>query len=417
MERKVQCQIEYVCKEGECTACRSCIQICPQNCIRYVSNNHETISAAIDREHCITCQMCKKACPQLNQVILNKPQISYAAWSERAECRRTSASGGIAAELYRYFAEKNAYYAGVFIDETFMATYKLLKGIEGIDSFKNSKYVYSDTKNTFKEIRDCLTQRKEVLFIGLPCQVAGLKQFLKVEGVSEHYLFTVDLICHGTTPSKFLMDHISYLERKKKRKAQVVNFRDPEFGSNTYTFTLRGNDEKLIYKKSVHRNDTYQIGYHSGIIYRDNCYKCKYARRERCGDITLADYSGLGTVKPCSYTNEKVSCVLINTSRGGIVVENLIEMRYIHAEIRPIEEEFNNEKQLKGPTPITYSRKLFLSKYERGKQFETAMKVSAKQIICRNEVYYYFHIDKLRRVVSMLLPIWLKEKIRNMISK
>lgn len=415
VERKVWCQMEYVCKEGDCTACGSCIQICPQKCITYVSNDHETVSAVINRECCTTCQMCKKACPQLDTVILYEPQISYAAWSENSEYRRTSASGGIATELYRYFAEKNAYYAGVHIDETFMASYKLLKGIEGIEFFKNSKYVYSDTKNIFNEIKNCIIQKKDVLFVGLPCQVAGLRQFLKVKNISDQYLFTVDLVCHGVTPSKFLIDHITYLERKKNSKAQSVSFRDSEFGTNTYTFTLRENSGKLIYKKKVHRNDTYQIGYHYGITYRDNCYECKYARRERCGDITLADYSGLGTVQPCSYINEKVSCVLINTSRGGAIVEDLIKKGYVHAEVRPIEEEFNNEKQLKMPTPITCYREIFLNQYKRSKIFETSMKIAAKHIIFRNELYYLLHIDELRKILSMLLPAWIKEKIKNMI--
>lgn len=409
--------MEYVCREGDCTACGSCIQICPINCIAYVSNNHEMLSAIINKEHCIACQMCKVVCPQLNNVTLNAPQISYAAWSVRSECRRTSASGGIAAELYRYFAEKDAYYAGVFMDGRFRATYTLLKGIKGIESFKNSKYVYSDTKNIFNEIRDCLIQKKKVLFIGLPCQVAGLRQFVKAQDISEQYLFLVDLVCHGTTPYKFLIDHITYIERKMNKRAQIVNFRDSEFGSNTFTFTLRKDNGELIYKKKVRRNDVYQIGYHYGITYRDNCYKCKYARKERCGDITLADYSGLGTIEPCAYTNEKVSCVLVNTSRGGTVVEDLIEKGYIYAEIRPIEEELNNEKQLKNPTPISCFRELFLREYERCRTFETAMKRSSKRIIIRNELYYYLHIDELRKILSMLLPAWLKEKIRNAISK
>lgn len=414
---KVQYQRDYICKEGDCTACGSCIQICPKNCITYISNNHETVSAVINREHCIACQMCNKACPQLNKVILNDSKVSYAAWSEIPEHRETSASGGVAAELYRYFAEKNACYAGVSIDETFVASYRLLSGVRESNSFKNSYYVHSDTKNIFNEIRNHLIQAKDVLFIGLPCQVAGLKQFLKVKNTSEDHLFTVDLVCHGTTPSKFLINHIAYLEGKKNGKAQTVSFRDPEFGTYTYTFTLRKADGKLLYKKEVHRNDEYQIGYHYGIAYRDNCYRCNYARRERCGDITLADYSGLGTVKPCSYTNRNVSCILVNTKKGGDIVKDLIKNGYIHAEIRPIEEELNNERQLRSPTPITRFRELFLRKYEKTGKFEVSIKTSAKYIMFKNEVYYYLHIDKFRKILSIILPTSLKEKMRKMLHE
>ena len=51
--------------------------------------------------------------------------------------------------------------------------------MEDLEEFRGSKYVKSNQIGIFKEIKNALEQGKIVLFIGLPCQVAGLKKLLK----------------------------------------------------------------------------------------------------------------------------------------------------------------------------------------------------------------------------------------------
>ena len=43
---------------GDCTGCRTCEAVCPQNCIDFSS-----IPAVIRQEHCLHCGNCKEACP------------------------------------------------------------------------------------------------------------------------------------------------------------------------------------------------------------------------------------------------------------------------------------------------------------------------------------------------------------------
>ena len=43
--------------------------------------------------------------------------------------------------------------------------------------------------------------RKRVLFTGTPCEVAGLKKYLRKEYDN---LYTLDLICHGVPSSELL---------------------------------------------------------------------------------------------------------------------------------------------------------------------------------------------------------------------
>lgn len=407
---------KLVCGEDKCTACGACVQICPKKCIVYQANSHETLRAVVDKNNCIECKLCQAVCPQLNVIDGKKSKECYAGWSNIVDTRLKSASGGIATELYRYYAEHDGYYAGVVFDELHQVKYELLTGKENYNAFQSSKYVYSDTKNVFVDIATVLLKNKNVLFIGLPCQVAGLQRYLKVRNIDCTKLSTVDLVCHGTTPNAFLKEHIKYVEKKKKNRTQEVRFRDPEFGTHFFVFSLYEN-EKAFYHKRVNRNDSYQIGYHAGITYRDNCYECRYANERRMGDITLADFSGVGKLAPCNYTGRNVSCILINNEKGKVLVETLIKDGYIYCDSRPIEEELNTEKQLHRPTEITKERIKFLKLYESGNSFEKAMKKAGIKIILKNEIIFFIHIEEIKNSISKYIPSNVKNMIKHIFIK
>ena len=52
-----------------------------------------------------------------------------------------------------------------------------INSLENLDKLLGSKYVQSDIGNVYKEIRTLLNDKKQILFSGTPCQVAGLKAF------------------------------------------------------------------------------------------------------------------------------------------------------------------------------------------------------------------------------------------------
>lgn len=78
-----------------------------------------------------------------------------------------------------------------------MVIWRLVIKIQNDDELgkvRNSKYAFSNTQSIFCEIKKELNVGKSVLWIGLPCQTAGLKKYL---GEDTTKLITVDLICHG----------------------------------------------------------------------------------------------------------------------------------------------------------------------------------------------------------------------------
>ena len=127
----------------QCTACGACVDICPKNCITFSRNSMDEEYAAVDLKQCINCSKCTKVCPQLNISEGEIPDICYAAWSLNEKTRLTSASGGIAAELYRYECEQEGVIIGAELNPDFSVSLRSTGDSCIIPSFQNSKYVHS----------------------------------------------------------------------------------------------------------------------------------------------------------------------------------------------------------------------------------------------------------------------------------
>lgn len=405
-----------VCDADKCSACGVCINICPKGCISYLKKETGTKVAVINKNSCVNCHLCKKVCPQLDTVEGLESFVCYAAWSFDDTIRTNSASGGIATELYRFFSDKGYKLAGVSMTPMHTAEFSLSDSFESMPAYRNSKYVYSDAGNIYYEVGKNLVNQRGVLFIGLPCQVAALKKYLFVKKISLELLFTVDIVCHGTTPEQFLGEHIEHIEKKKKKKAIHVEFRDPEEKTSSFTFSLK-DAEHTFYKRRVKANDVYQIGYHAGITYRDNCYSCQFATRKRQGDITLADFSYVESYEFCSYSNENVSCVLINSKKGESLFSELCSTDRIFYEKRPIEEEVTTEKQLNYPTRVPREREKFLKEIKSNNGFEKAMKYAARRIMIVNTVKNITHIEKIKQIMSEKLPPNVKNGIKKVLKR
>ena len=71
-------------------------------------------------------------------------------------------------------------------------------------------------------------------------------------------------------------------------------------------------------------------------MFSETCYSCVYARPERVGDISLADYWGLGVMKPFNHSTHKgISCLLVNNEKALALLNECEDLEY---EERPLEE-------------------------------------------------------------------------------
>ncbi len=352
--------IELVTEE-QCNGCMSCVQSCIKQCIAIKKSKQGYLYPAIDREQCISCGKCQLACPVINKNNLKKPYKAYAVWSLDEKSRKVSTSGGAAAEFYQTALDKGYWICGAEYTDQFRVIHTLTKDKNKILDFRQSKYVYSESRSIYKEVKNVLDQNKSVLFISLPCKVAGLLKYL---GRTYENLITVDIICHGVPSYQMLDEHIHFCEGKEK--ASQIRFRQ----DNDYGFLL-SNAKKIVYQKKG-KTDTYLAAFLEGLNYRPSCYQCVFAGPERVGDLTIGDFWGLGMEIPFEYPyTGGISVVLINTEKGEKFFE--CTKKCIYSEERPVTEAIKGNSQLNHPTMMHLKRKLFDEMYERV-GFEEAVK-------------------------------------------
>lgn len=363
-----------ICNHDKCTGCAACKDVCPKQCITMQPDDLDALHPVVDESICINCGLCEKTYPNNRELSYKLPHKVLAAWSNDNEVRRTSASGGIACELYHYWIKNGGVATGVVFDRDEGCHFILLENESDIKAVQNSKYTFSDTAGIYKVVKQKLQAGISVLFIGVPCQVAGLYGFLKKEYDN---LTTVDIICHGMPPATYLEQHIKSIEDKKKEYTCQLFFRDPKYYTYTYTFTLKNNNGKEFYNKKVLTRDNYQLGYHRALIYRENCYSCNYAREERISDLTIGDFSGLGRFAPFEYDKHNVSCILENTDKGSALLKKLNGALSMFE--RPACEAFEVEKQLKSPSVKHSRRSIFEKVYRKTRNYELASNIALKE--------------------------------------
>ena len=306
--------MERIVTKNNCMGCYACANACPKDAIIIKQNNYVSNIATVDNSKCVDCHICERVCPAMNVVEVKKADFCYAAWSKNDDDLKKSSSGGIAAVLSRAFLlDKGIVYGSVSKNQKVF--HDRVDVLSKCDDLRGSKYVESSIGFCYRNVKKDLLNNKKVLFIGTPCQVAGLNSFL---GAKYDNLLTVDLICHGTPLFNYLEEYIhAILPKKVRNKWDRISFRSDK---SFVLSVLSG--ENVLYKREASR-DAYFSAFLSGMIFQQSCYSCKFAAPERVGDITIGDFWGLDRKKiPQDYSG-KVSVVLPNTTKGKVLMDSL----------------------------------------------------------------------------------------------
>lgn len=351
-----------VCEKNKCNGCMTCVDKCPKNCIS-IADNIYSFNAIKNMDVCINCGLCEKVCPNNSPAEKNKSIAWKQGWADW-NIRGKSSSGGAASAIIKSFIENGGYVAScVFEDGQFL--FDITNDLENAKKFAGSKYVKSNPIGVYKKIQERL-KTDNVLFIGLPCQVAGLKNFVK----EQDSLYTIDLICHGT-PSPKILEQFLGEYGYDLTKLKDVRFR------NKSDFGIKSDEITKLEKE----RDPYSIAFLNSIDYTENCYSCQYATQERVGDVTLGDSWG---TELKSEEKNGVSLILIQSEKGKSLVESadleLKEVDYRKA--------VDANHQLNHPSVLKPEREVFLNMIINGKTIKQATYKTLKKEVLKQKVKY-----------------------------
>ena len=311
-----------ICKKEKCTGCYACINACKHHCISMQEDELGAVHPVIDKTNCIHCNLCIKSCPNNIDIAFNYPISCFAAWNENNCQRKICASGGLATIMAEYVLNHKGVLFGSRYNKQMIPIMMYTENIDELEYFKGSRYVQSLVgKETFLKVREFLKESRLVLFVGTPCQIAGLKAFLHTDYDN---LITVDLICHGVSPTKYLTEEVSFLSKKYNLK-DIADIRFRGNDGNNYRLTLWDKSRRKLFPKDNYlekllggniSDQYYLFGFLWGVSLRENCYTCNYAKPERVADITIGDFIGLGSFYPFPYKKDNVSSVFVNTLKG-----------------------------------------------------------------------------------------------------
>ena len=349
----------------DCCGCNACAEICPKHCIHMVEDTKGFLYPQVDSSICVECGACEKVCPiDTAKSLLMTPLKAFAAWNKNRKEHLSSSSGGAAHVLSSHILDTGGVIYGCTANGIDVRHIRIDNKSE-LYKLQGSKYVQSDVRGLFKNVKDDLKNGKPVLFIGTPCQVAGLKNYI---GSNVEHLYLVDLICHGVPSQKMLHDHIKHVA--KERKIQYISFRK----GNDFTISLKA--PGFIYDANVWREpykDLYMKGFMDGMTYRPSCYKCPFACSKRASDITIGDFWGLKNAELLpKEIKDGVSVLLSMTDKGLNLIQAVENNMYINE--RSVDEAVNGNTQLRHPSIQGRRSHLFNILYPI-LSFDTAMNI------------------------------------------
>lgn len=356
-----------LCDPTLCTGCGACVLSCPRKAIEFQDGAMGFRYPKVLNENCINCNRCEQVCPILRNPQWSAPSHVYAAFSKDTALRAASASGGIATALGKSMIQNGSVVFGVQQSDGIHTVYSSASTIDELSRFQNSKYVESALGTTYDDVKALLKKGKSVLFIGLPCHVAGLRNY--IADALQQKLYVVDVICHGTPSAAFFAECI---KREYGDNARVRSFRSE---NAQFFLTVQKNRNENAYPPPA---DLYFNSFAESYSYRESCYHCQFAQEKRVADLTIGDFWGLGTEIPYPYNPNKVSLVLQNTEKGEELLQRI--KNDVQIDERTLEEAVKQNAQLRHASEKSEAAFKFQTYCQQMSPYQAAVKLTGRAV-------------------------------------
>lgn len=306
VERRSECSLI---NDQLCTGCGKCEKECPQHAISMREDEYGYERPFVDERLCIQCKKCVNNCPVYsNNVQLQSDTPMCFAFMADNVTRDKSSSGGAFSVLAEYALDNGTSVCGAAWMDDFSVKHIFIDEKKDLYRLRRSKYVYSNIKDVYIEIKDKSKRNEKSMFFGCPCQVAAIRSFL---GELDRNVIFVDLICTQAPSYKIFKKYLD--ENYVITNLGEIGFREKSEGWRPDSFYYKYNDGTEQIK---HWDDSYQRAYHCKLMMPVHCENCSFAGINRVGDITIGDFWGIENHDKTMDDGHGTSVILINSERG-----------------------------------------------------------------------------------------------------
>lgn len=306
-----------------CMGCKMCEKVCPKKAIRFEDDKEGFWQPLINQKICIDCGLCEQKCPvncdNLGLLVrdghfLNDFPKCFGVWAKNLRDVQISSSGGVFSVFARNILKHDGLVFGATYSSDLKSVYhESIDRLEDLDDLRRSKYVQSDVRGTFVEVKEALKNDREVLYVGVTCQIAALRSFLGKKA-NDKNLLLIDVICHGVPSPKVFRKYIEYISDALEEKVEEFNFRYKPESWSGLLYSKVISKTKIRLKNS--NEDFYFQWFLRDYILRESCYHCRFVGKKRISDITIGDFWGVEKNHPDKANHWGVSAVICNTAHG-----------------------------------------------------------------------------------------------------
>ena len=341
--------------KGKCYGCEACVQICPKSALKMEEDDEGFRYPILNKDLCVKCNLCHQNMP----VRYGKDKYVFGGYIKDEEVRFESTSGGAFSAIVDTFCDDNYVIFGAE-SKGLLVWHSYITDKKNLAKFRKSKYSQSKMGKSYQQAKDFLNSGKKVLFSGTPCQISGLKAFLR--NTNQDNLLTVEVICEGVPSPLYIRKYEQSLKKKFGALIESIDYRykgHSFLGHHKWDFeimrtTVMMNDNKKISDKKIEyklekvseslvmnflKKESEKDRWFNPFWYiwlkhlmsRPSCYECLFTTTERTADISLGDLWGVHIYCPELYGKDGGSSLAIaNTEKGKSVLKKAEGSMYGH---------------------------------------------------------------------------------------
>lgn len=315
-----------------------------------------------------TLNFCEKVCPisyyenDNYQDIWGNIEKAIIGYSTDEKIRYMSSSGGALTEISVYLIENH------LVDGIIHTTFNPTSPTENVTCISHSAEEvrsrlgsrYSISMPLYK-ITQMIDLEKKYAFIGKPCDVMALRNYLKINSsLKKNFEYLLSFFCAGE-PSVTAQERLLKKMNSKVEDCKTITYRGNGWPGYTTVIKKDGSIEKLEYQKAW--------GQYLGRDLRYTCRFCLDGTGE-AADIVCADFWYLNEEgNPDFSEHDGRNIVIARNKKASMLLNDVVELGNLH-----LEEDFTSKiNELYKYQPHQYKRKSMM------KSLLLAMKICGKK--------------------------------------